>query len=117
MAGLSGAAEILLTGRTFDGNEARQFGICSRALPNDQVLPAALAMAHDVATNAAPLSVAASKRLLWQTWDLSAREVEQRETDQHRVLMAHPDAGEGVAAFLDHRPPLWRGSVSGDPVG
>ncbi len=110
-AGMSGAAEILLTGRTFDGHEARELGICSRTLPADQVVPAAMDLARDVAANAAPLAVAVSKRLLWSTWDRSAAAVEEAETELHHFLMARPDAREGVEAFLEKRAPNWQGSV------
>ena len=117
IAGMSAAADILLTGRTFDGHEALRLGICSRTLPNDEVVPAALALARDVAANAAPLSVAASKRLLWESWDRTAAEVEESETDLHRLLMSAPDAREGVEAFLEKRGPRWRGSVSRELPG
>jgi enoyl-CoA hydratase/carnithine racemase len=112
LAGMSAAADVLLTGRMFDGHEAKALGLCSRVLPNDDVLPAALDLARDVAVNAAPLSVAQSKRLLWDSWLLSANDVEARETEAHHVLMAHPDAREGVIAFLERRPPQWQGAVS-----
>jgi enoyl-CoA hydratase/carnithine racemase len=112
IAGMSGAAEVLLTGRTFDGWEAKDLGLCSRVLPNDEVLPAALSLARDVASSAAPLSVAVSKRLLWETWAHDADGIEQLETALHHQLMAHPDAREGVASFLEKRPPAWRGSVA-----
>jgi len=114
IAGMSGAAEILLTGRTFDGREARDLGVCSRVLPNDEVLPAALELARDIAANTAPLAVAMSKELLWSTWARDADEIERLETDMHHRLMAHPDAREGVVAFLERRPPKWRGRLSTD---
>jgi len=112
--GMSRAADILLTGRTFDGPEAERLGLCSRSLPNDQVLPAAMELARDVAVHAAPLSVAVSKRLLWESWDRSADQVETSETEAHHFLMARPDAREGVESFLEHRPPHWTGSVAGE---
>ncbi len=117
IVGQSAAAEILLTGRTFDGHAMRDLGVCRLVLPNDQVLPAALDLARDVAANAAPLSVAASKALLWDSWGRSRDEVERRETDLHHELMVHPDAREGVEAFLERRPPGWTGSVSAQPPG
>lgn len=117
LAGMSGAAEILLTGRTFDGRQALAFGVCSRTLPGQEVLPAALDLARDVAVHAAPLSVAVSKRLLWESWDRDADSVEGRETELHHFLMAQPDAREGVEAFLAKRDPRWRGSVSGGLAG
>ncbi len=112
IVGQSAAADTLLTGRTFDGTEARELGICSRALPSDQVLAAAVDLARDVAANTAPLSVAASKELLWSTWELSADEVERRETALHHELMDHPDAREGVLSYLEQRTPRWQGTLT-----
>jgi enoyl-CoA hydratase/carnithine racemase len=123
IVGQSAAAEILLTGRLFDGQAMRDLGVCSQVLPNDDVLSAALEMARDVADNAAPLSVAVSKRLLWDTWGRTLPEVEHLETDLHHHLMAHPDAREGVVAYLERRQPRWQGSPStqlpgtGSPTG
>jgi enoyl-CoA hydratase/carnithine racemase len=118
LAGQAAAAEILLTGRTFDGHEAKDLGVCTRVLPNGEVLAAALETAHDIAENTAPLSVAFSKRLLWDSWARTPEEIEQLETDAHHHLMGRPDAREGVVAFLERRPPDWQGSVSDEwPAG
>jgi len=114
IVGLANAADILLTGRTFDGYEARQLGVCSRVLPNDEVLPAALELARDIAANTAPLSVAYSKALLWESAQLDAAAIEARETEYHHYLMGAPDAREGVLAFLEQRAPRWQGRVSTD---
>jgi enoyl-CoA hydratase/carnithine racemase len=111
IVGQSVAADILLTGRTFDGHEARELGVCSRIARSDEVYPRAMALARDVAVNTAPRSVAASKELLWSTWDLSAADVERRETDLHHELMGHDDAREGVAAYLERRRPRWEGRL------
>src|SRR3954454_22847392 len=48
VAGLANAADVLLTGRLFDGAEAVALGLAGRALPAGEVLPAALAIAHDI---------------------------------------------------------------------
>jgi enoyl-CoA hydratase/carnithine racemase len=109
LVGIANAAEILLTGATFDGRRAVQLGLGSRALDADEVLPAALAVAHDIADNTAPMSVAASKRLLWDSFDLDREAVGRRETEIHLALMGHDDAREGVRAFIDRRPPRWTG--------
>jgi enoyl-CoA hydratase/carnithine racemase len=108
LVGLAAAAEILLTGRTFDGSEVRDMGLCRLVLPNDQVLPAATELARDIAANTAPLAVALSKQLLWRTWECDPGQVEALETEYHHRLMAHPDAAEGVRASLEKRPPRWQ---------
>lgn len=109
LAGIANAAEILLTGATFDGRRAVELGLGSRVLGADEVLPAALAVARDIAENTAPMSVAASKRLLWDSFDLDREAVGRRETEIHLALMGNDDAKEGVRAFMEHRPPRWTG--------
>ena len=112
LVGLANAADILLTGRTFTGAEARDLGVASRVLPNDDVLPHALEVAHDMAVNTAPLSVAVSKRLLWGTFAMTPDEVDRAETDLHHHLMGEADAREGVMAFLERRDPEWSLTVN-----
>lgn len=111
LVGIANAAEVLLTGATFDGHRAVQLGLGSRVLPADDVLPAALTVARDIAENTAPMSVAASKRLLWDSFDLSREQVGAQETEIHLRLMAHDDAAEGVRAQSEHRAPRWTGRV------
>jgi enoyl-CoA hydratase/carnithine racemase len=114
IVGLSRAADILLTGRTFGGDEAYELGIASRVVPATDVLPTALEIARDVAVNASPLSVAVSKRLLWESLTLTAEQVEQWETNLHHHLMGKPDAAEGPVAYLERRTPRWTSSVEDD---
>jgi enoyl-CoA hydratase/carnithine racemase len=114
LVGLAAAADILLTGRTFDGCEAKELGVASRCLPAAGVLPATLELARDIAVNTAPLSVAISKRLLWQSFGLTPADAERLETDLHRELMGRADAREGALAFLERRAPAWESKVSTD---
>ena len=109
LVGMSNAAEILLSGATFDGRRAVELGLGSRVLDAAEVLPAAMAVARDIAENTAPLSVAASKRLLWDSFDLDRDGVGARETEIHLRLMAHDDAREAMRAYLQRRPPRWSG--------
>lgn len=114
IAGLANAADILLTGRMFDGHEAHAMGLASRCLPADEVLPTALEVANDIAVNAAPVSVAMSKRLLWDALGRTPQEVERLESALHLHLMDGPDVREGPVAFLEGRAPNWRQRVSTD---
>jgi enoyl-CoA hydratase/carnithine racemase len=110
LVGIANAAEILLTGAVFDGHRAVQLGLGSRVLDAADVLPAALDVAHDIAENTAPMSVAASKRLLWDSFDLDREAVGARETEIHLQVMGHEDAREGVRAYLAGRGPKWTGT-------
>lgn len=115
IAGFANAADILLTGRTFDGAEALRLGVCSRAVGNDEVLDLATGIARDIAVNVSPASAAASKRALWAALSSTADEIERLETELHHVLMNLPDAREGVEAFLERRPPRWTTRVTDLP--
>jgi enoyl-CoA hydratase/carnithine racemase len=114
IVGVSRAADLLLTGRKIDAQEAEQLGLASRVVPAAEVLPTALAIARDIAVNTAPLSVAITKRLLWESSQLDATAIERKETALHHHLMARADAIEGVVAYLERRAPAWKLSASRD---
>jgi enoyl-CoA hydratase/carnithine racemase len=114
LVGMERAADLLLTGRKITGEEAVRIGIASRSLPADKVLNAAMEIARDIAVNTSPLSVALTKKLLWESPNLTWREVGQKETDWHHFLMGKPDAIEGAVAWIEHRSPRWNSSVSHD---
>jgi len=114
IVGLARAAEILLSGRKYSGDEALTLGIANHVLPAEEVLPAALELARDIADNAAPLSVAITKKLLWESPGLSPADVERKETALHHVLMGAPDAIEGGVAYVERRKPDWKLRVSRD---
>ena len=114
LVGMERAADLLLTGRKIDGDEAVRMGIASRALPASEVLPAALEIARDIAVNTAPLSVAVTKRLLWESPNLTWSEVGHKETQLHHHLMGRADALEGPMAWIERRAPQWKLSVERD---
>jgi enoyl-CoA hydratase/carnithine racemase len=107
VAGLSNAAELLLTGKTIKGRQAAEMGIASRALPAAEVLPAAMEMARDIAVNTAPASVAAAKRYLWEGLTTSVPGMMAREGKVFAWLGNQADAREGVMSFVEKRTPEW----------
>ena len=112
VAGFANAADILLTGRMFDGDEAHSMGLCSRVAPKEEVLQVALGIASDIVTNVAPASAAASKRALWESMNSTRDHIDALETELHHRLMRMPDAREGVEAFVQKRNPRWTGSIA-----
>jgi enoyl-CoA hydratase/carnithine racemase len=89
-------------------------GLVLKSVPAADVLETAMEIARDIATNTAPLSVAITKKLLWESTGLSAAEVERAETDLHHHLMGASDAIEGPVAYLERRKPEWKLTVSKD---
>ena len=114
VVGLSNAADLLLSGRLILGREAAAMGLATQALPAEQVLPAALERARDIAVNAAPVSVAIAKRLLWEGLTTSVAEMKKREDALFAWAGNQVDSTEGVDSFLEKRAPQWKLSVARD---
>lgn len=114
IVGRQTASDLLLSGRMFSGTEAAEMGLAARALPADEVLPAALAWAADVAANTAPVSVALTKRLMWEDARPEAEAMFDKELRLLPWLGGQPDAAEGVMSFLEKREPSWSMSVRDD---
>lgn len=114
MVGLENALELILTGRRLTGAAAKEKGLAGRVLPAEQVLPAALEMARDIATSCSPLVVGMAKKMIWQGLDQSLADMEQLETRLLHYSMGRPDAIEGGTAFFEKRAPAWKSNVSED---
>lgn len=112
VAGMSVAADLLLSGRQISGREAAELGIVAKALAAPDVLPAAMAWARDLAVNAAPGSVAITKQILWADVIPALRASARRETEPFAWLGQQADAREGITAFLEKRAPRWTLRVS-----
>jgi enoyl-CoA hydratase/carnithine racemase len=115
LIGLSKAMELLLSGRYFSGTEAAEMGMASRALPADEVLPAALDFARDLAANTSAVSVAATKALLYRAYgEPDPIAAHDRERELVRYLGQRADSQEAVKAFLEKRAPQWQLSKNKD---
>ncbi|RIK07004.1 MAG: crotonase [Acidobacteria bacterium] len=114
VVGMGLAAELLLSGRTIHGREAAEIGLVNRAMPGDAVLPAALELAKDIAVNTAPVSVAISKRLLWESIGSTIPEEQRIESSLFAWVSRKPDSIEGVKAFIEKREPRWNLKPSED---
>ena len=114
VVGFSRAADLLLSGRTFRGEEAAALGLASEAMASEEVVPRARDWARDVAANAAPVSVAIAKRLLWEGVTENPRETMAKEKSLLAWVGKQPDAAEGVRSFLERRPPQWKLRASTD---
>src|SRR5262249_18377486 len=115
IVGFSNAADLLLSGRTFNGDEAAALGLASRTLPANQVLPTALEYAHELARECSPTSCAIVKELLWSALDLDQPEVRRRERALFGWSGGRDAAREGVASWMERRPPRWNGRPSDRP--
>lgn len=114
LVGQAVATELLLLGRTYNGEQLHAKGLAMAVEANDTVFDAALALAEELARDSAPLAVAMSKRLLWESATMSLAEMEAKETCWLQHCMGRQDALEGGVAFAERRLPQWQASVSRD---
>ena len=106
VVGISQAMEWVATGRIFDAAEALRGGLISRVVPDDELLPAARALAAEIVDNTSGAAVAVTRQLLWSM--LGAASPWDSHRIESRALMelgSGPDAAEGVTSFLEKRPP------------
>jgi enoyl-CoA hydratase/carnithine racemase len=115
LVGMQTALEWCTTGRVFSAQEALDRGLVRSLHAPDELMPAAVALAREIADNTAPVSVALARQMLWRMASaphpMDAHRVDSRAI-QARGQSA--DAHEGVAAFLEKRPAVFPDKVSRD---
>ena len=114
LIGPARALDLLLSGRVLLGEEAERLGLVNRALPREQVLDETLAYAHDIAANCAPSSLAAMKRQVYEDLEKGLTEAVDRANALMVDSLQAPDFVEGVASFVERRPP--RFAPLGEPA-
>jgi enoyl-CoA hydratase len=102
------AMELALTGEPIVAERAAALGLVNRVVPAGTAVPAALALAEEVAAGA-PLALIASKRIMQQQWDWPAEDAFERQAAISEPVFGSEDAREGAVAFAEKRPPVWRG--------
>jgi enoyl-CoA hydratase/carnithine racemase len=115
IVGVSKAAELMLTGRIIGAQEALECGLVSRVVPDAELPNVAREMASEIATRTAPVSIALTRRMLWQF--LAETSVEKAEEINHTYFAwagTQPDCNEGIMSFLEKRQPRWAMKVSTD---
>jgi enoyl-CoA hydratase/carnithine racemase len=113
LVGISQAMEWVATGRVFDAQEALAGGLVRSVHAPGELLPAAHALAREIADNTAPVSVALGRRLLWRM--LGADHPMAAHRADSRAMYSRgqsADAREGVQSFLEKRPAAFADRVS-----
>jgi enoyl-CoA hydratase/carnithine racemase len=108
IVGPAKAAELLFTGDVIDADEALRVGLVSEVAPHDALLERAYALAGRIAANP-PLALRYMKEGLRRTAYGDPREIGGWAIETIRALMRTEDHREGVASFLEKRPPVFTG--------
>jgi enoyl-CoA hydratase/carnithine racemase len=109
LIGMANACDILYSGRLVGAEEALRMGLVTRVVPHDQLMPAVREIATEMATLCSPRSIRIMKRQLYG--DLFTDLASSMEEADREMVASFPteDFREGVASFLQKRPPRFTG--------
>jgi len=100
--------ELLLTGRELPATEALEIGLVTRVVPRLEVAEAVRALARTLA-GFSPATVALGKDAFYRSLELPYAQALPQLRDLLTIVARSEDAREGIAAFLEKRPPHWSG--------
>jgi enoyl-CoA hydratase/carnithine racemase len=113
VVGISRAIEWVATGRVFSAQEALEGGLVRSVHPVDVLLDAAYELAHEIAENTAPVSVALARQLMWRMLGAEHPMLAHRADSRGMFVRGQSaDAVEGISAFLEKRPASFPERVS-----
>ena len=112
LVGMQTALEWCMTGRIFDANEALDRGLVRSVHPSDVLMDAAVGLAREIADNTSAVSVAMTRAMLWRL-GASGHPMDAHRIDSRSIyrLSRSADAKEGIASFLEKRPPAYPDTV------
>ena len=115
LVGIQTALEWCFTGRVFPAQEALDHGLVRSLHAPEELLPAARALAREIADNTSPVSIAITRQLIWRMAGAShPMEAHMADSRGIQIRGAMGDAREGVMSFLEKRPAEFPDKVSTD---
>jgi 2-(1,2-epoxy-1,2-dihydrophenyl)acetyl-CoA isomerase len=108
LVGAAKAVELALTTEPMSAADAERFGLVAKVVPAAELLPVSGAVAARLAAGA-PVALALTKDALERSWSATLDQQLETEADLQGRAGATADHQEGIAAFLERRPPAFRG--------
>jgi enoyl-CoA hydratase/carnithine racemase len=108
LVGTGHALDLLFSSRKITGEEAAAMGLVNRALPKEQVLSHSVDYVRDLALRVSPTSLSIMKRQVYQQLTASLGPSEREAVKLMVESFGRPDFKEGVASFVEKRPPNFR---------
>lgn len=105
LIGVEAALDLLLSGRTFTAEEAKELGVVSRLCDPEDVLAEAQAYAADLSRNCSPRSMAAIRRQVYSDLSRTFSESMIHTLATMKEFAGNDDFAEGVGSFVEKRPP------------
>jgi enoyl-CoA hydratase/carnithine racemase len=115
LVGMGQASEWVHTGRVFPADEALRGRLVNAVYPDDELMPAAMTLATEIAQNTSAMSAVLNRQMMWRMLGadhpMEAHKIDSRAI---RFMGASPDVREGVSAFLEKRAPHFTMSPTAD---
>lgn len=108
LVGMAKAAELIFTGDMIDAAEALRLGIVSALYAPEELMLAAYDLARRIAAGP-PVAIRLAKRALYHNLETDLRGGLEFETFAQNICFETEDAREGIRAFVDKRPPQFKG--------
>jgi enoyl-CoA hydratase/carnithine racemase len=108
LIGIPKALELCLSGESVNAQEAFRIGLVNRLVPYDQLISAGEQMAQSFAKGA-PLALRCIKEAIYKGSEMILEQGLRYESDLQSMVMQTEDAKEGPKAFVEKRPPAWKG--------
>jgi enoyl-CoA hydratase/carnithine racemase len=115
IVGNSRALDLLWSSRRFDAAEALRIGFVDRVVEPAQLMDSACGYLRDLAASVSPRSLAVMKSQIYRHWSLGLEPALRDADTSMSEALAHPDATEGVASFVERRPPRFARLRGGKP--
>jgi enoyl-CoA hydratase/carnithine racemase len=109
IVGLSNALDLLYSSRVIGADEALSMGLANRVVPADALMNEVRAYALDLASNVSPRSMSVIKRQVYNAQFQTFAEASEVSDKELILSLQSEDFKEGVAHFLENRPPLFKG--------
>jgi enoyl-CoA hydratase/carnithine racemase len=102
------AMEMLLTGEFIDAPTAKIYGLVNRVVPAATLDAEVKALASAILSKS-PIAVATGKKMFYRQIELGMKEAYDYAAEVMACNMMAEDVGEGIDAFMQKRPPVWKG--------